>query len=204
MEEQAQPREEDGQAEEGTEDADSRPKGASRVKNGTSDQLDMVILAFAREKKNSEECRERLMYLQADFENYRKRMDREINETKRRTTESVYTNLFDALDELELAIRNGRATESSATLLEGVEMTLKKMKKMLANEGICEIASVGQPFDPKFHSAVSTGVDDGCKEGTVIGEMRKGYQINGRVLRPAMVKVSVKPGSTENNDGEKV
>lgn len=169
----------------------------------TGDQVDRLILAFAKEKEASERCASRLKYLQADFDNYAKRMDRQMEDVKRRTSESIYANLLDVLDELELAIRNGRSSSSAEALLEGVEMTQKKLKKMLASEGISEIACVGQPFDPKFHSAVSTEACGSKEEGMVLEELRKGYTIQGRVLRPAMVKVSVKESPSNGKDDDR-
>jgi molecular chaperone GrpE len=164
----------------------------------TSDQVDGLILAYAKEKKASEECVNRLKYLQADFDNYAKRMDRQMDEAKRRTAESIYSNMLEVLDELELALRNGSSNNNTKTLIEGVEMTMKKLKKLLTSEGISEIACAGKTFDPKFHSAVSTVECADVDEGVVVEELRKGYAIGGRVIRPAMVKVSVK--KSQNDD----
>lgn len=169
----------------------------------TGDQVDGLILAYAKEKKASEECMTRLKYLQADFDNYAKRMDRQMDEAKRRTAESIYANLLEVLDELELALSNGRSSNNAKILTEGVEMTLKKLKKMLASEGISEIACSGKAFDPKFHSAISTVECDDVDEGMVVEELRKGYAIQGRILRPAMVKVSVKKSQNGNKNDKK-
>lgn len=169
----------------------------------TTEKVDSLILALAKERKNSEECLNRLKYLQADFDNYRKRMERQIDEAKRRTAESIYADLLEVLDELELALSNGKASNSSPALMEGVEMTLKKLKKMMAAQGICEISCKGSAFDPKLHCAVSTEEDDNKVEGIVVEELRKGYTIDGRVLRPAMVKVSVRKSGSNHVEKEK-
>lgn len=193
----------ESEAPEGKE-AKGETDGTSRKDKITNDQLDGLIFAFAKEKKNNEDCMNRLKYLQADFDNYRKRMERQMDEVKRCTAESIYANLLEVLDELELALSNGRAADSSSALMEGVEMTLKKLKKMLATEGISEIACMGMALDPRFHSAVSTMTRKDLDEGTVVGELRKGYLINGRVLRPAMVKVSVRESeSSKECDNKK-
>lgn len=183
-------------------DPQPRQKKASEERAVDSDQVDSLILAFAKEKKASEECMNRLKYLQADFDNYAKRMDRQMDEIKRRTAESIYAGLLEVLDELELALRNGGSSNSTTVLMEGVDMTLKKLKKMLASGGIAEIAGEGQAFDPKVHSAVCAVPCEGMAEGMVVEELRKGYTIQGRVLRPAMVKVSIK-GSRSNETCEK-
>ncbi len=182
------------------EESDEKKINSSAVRTLTGDQVDGLILAYAKEKKTSEECINRLKYLQADFDNYAKRMDRQMDDVKRRAAESIYSNLLEVLDELELALHNGRSSDSIKALIEGVEMTLKKLKKMLASEGISEIVCTGEAFDPKFHSAISTAVCDDKDEGIIVEELRKGYTIQGRVLRPAMVKVSIKKSQSNNDD----
>jgi molecular chaperone GrpE len=174
------------------------------AKELTSEQLDGLILAYAKEKKASEECLNRLKYLQADFDNYVRRMDRHMDDTKRRTAESIYANMLEVVDELELALRIGRSSNSTTALIEGVEMTMKKLKKILASGGISEITCEGKAFDPKLHSAITTVECENLVEGTIVEELRKGYTIQGRILRPAMVKVSVKKSQINDKNGSNV
>jgi molecular chaperone GrpE len=147
------------------------------------------------EKKRSEDTLTRLKYLQADFENLKKRYDREAEQIKSYCTERIITQLLEVVDELELAVKNGEiSTPSTEGLLEGVEMTLKKLRKVLEQEGVTEIADPeGKAFDPKLHNAIAAVERDDVAESTVVEQIRKGYLLRGKVIRPSIVKVAVKP-----------
>jgi len=146
------------------------------------------------EKKRSEDYLTRLTYLQADFENMKKRFDREVEQTKSYCNERIIMQLLDVVDELELAVKNGEiSSQSTENLLEGVEMTLKKLRKVLEQEGVTEIANPeGKVFDPTKHNAVATVESDDAEDGTVLEQIRKGYFMRGKVIRPTIVKVAVK------------
>ena len=146
------------------------------------------------EKKRSEDYLTRLTYLQADFENMKKRFDREVEQTKSYCNERIIMQLLDVVDELELAVKNGEiSSQSTENLLEGVEMTLKKLRKVLEQEGVTEIANPeGKVFDPSKHNAVATVESDDAEDGIVLEQIRKGYIMRGKVIRPTIVKVAVK------------
>ncbi|MCW3994882.1 MAG: nucleotide exchange factor GrpE [Candidatus Bathyarchaeota archaeon] len=146
------------------------------------------------EKKRSEDYLNRLKYLQADFENLKKRFDREAEQIKCYSNERIIIQLLEVVDELELAIKNGEiSTPSTSGLLEGVEMTLKKLRKVLEQEGVSEIPDPqGKTFDPSLHNAVIAVEKDDVEESTVIEQVRKGYTLRGRVIRPSIVKVAIK------------
>jgi molecular chaperone GrpE len=146
------------------------------------------------EKKRSEDYLTRLTYLQADFENMKKRFDREVEQTKSYCNERIIIQLLEVVDELELAVKNGEiSSQSTENLLEGVEMTLKKLRKVLEQEGVTEIANPeGKVFDPTKHNAVATVESDDAEDGTVLEQIRKGYFMRGKVIRPTIVKVAVK------------
>lgn len=149
---------------------------------------------LACEKKRSEDYLTRLTYLQADFENMKKRFDREVEQTRSYCNERIIIQLLEVVDELELAVKNGEiSTQSTEDLLEGVEMTLKKLRKVLEQEGVTEIANPeGKAFDPSKHNAVATVESDDAEDGIVLEQIRKGYVMKGRVIRPTIVKVAVK------------
>jgi len=181
-------------------DTGPKPNGNGRredERNNNGNKIDALILAYAEEKKRSSECLNRLQYLQADFDNYRKRVDRQIDDARKSSNERLILALLDVMDELELAIKNAKADDCASALVEGVEMTLKRLKKVLEGEGLTPIESVGKPFNPSMHSVSCTVEDDGTDEGTVLEEQRKGYLLNNKVIRPSMVKISVK-GNSEN------
>ena len=156
--------------------------------------------ALDEEKKRSEECLTRLKYMQADFENYRKRLDRQMEEVKKYSNERLIIQLLDVVDELDMAIKSAGSSNSKETLVQGVEMTLNKLKKVLEKEGVSPIECLGKPFDSSKHDAVSKVEKDDVKGCTVIEEIRKGYSMKEKVIRPSVVKVAVKPLS-ESQEG---
>ncbi len=157
------------------------------------------------EKKRSEDYLIRLKYLQADFENLKKRFDREVEQIKGYCNERIIIPILDVVDELELAVKNGEiSTQSTESLLEGVEMTLKKLRKILEQEGVTPIDNPeGKAFDPSKHNAVLAVETDDVADGTVLEQIRKGYIMRGKVIRPTIVKVAVKPKNQSNQNGGK-
>ena len=155
------------------------------------------------EKKRSEDYITRLRYLQADFENLKKRCDRQLEESKNYATERIVLELLDVMDELELAVKTGEALEEAQPLLEGVQMTLKKLRKVLEREGVSPIECEGKTFDPSKHNAIDTTEREGVK-GCIVGEeVRKGYIMKNKVIRPSIVKVTVPPSQESNSQQEK-
>ena len=144
------------------------------------------------EKKRSEDYLTRLKYLQADFENIKKRFDRETEQIRCYCTERIVTQLLDVVDELELAVKVAKSTEApQKSILEGVEMTLKKLRKVLEQEGVCPIeCTESTPFDPTLHNAIAAETRDDAEQCTVIEEIRKGYKMKDKVLRPSIVRVA--------------
>jgi molecular chaperone GrpE len=179
-------------------DQEPRHRDGQPLNTITAKQVDALIAAYAEEKKRSEDYLNKLKYMQADFENYRKRVDRQIEEVKRTSNERLVMDLLEVMDELELAVSNSKACESAA-LTEGVEMTLKKLRKTLEAEGVKHIESVGKKFDPDLDSVISTAPNEDVEESTVLEELRKGYIMNGRVIRPSMVKISIRSSGLKNN-----
>jgi molecular chaperone GrpE len=156
------------------------------------------------ERKRSEDYLTRLKYLQADFENVKKRFDREMEQVKCYCNERVVMQLLDVVDELELAVKNGEISiQSTQSLLEGVEMTLDKLRKVLEQEGVSEIPDPqGKPFDCSLHNAIATEELEDVAESTVIDQIRKGYILRGRVIRPSIVRVAVKPRNQSNKNNK--
>ena len=126
--------------------------------------------------------------LQADFENYRKRVLREQTALVERATEGLIEQLLPVLDSFELAVANlGKETDIES-LRKGVELVYAELLGVLERAGLQPIAALGEPFDPNVHEAVMQ--DDGAGEPRVGGVLRTGWKLKGRVLRPAMVKVT--------------
>ncbi len=152
------------------------------------------------EKKRVEEYQTRLSYMQADFENLRKRCARQIQEVTTYSTERLVIQLLEVVDELELAVKTAQTANSVQTLVEGVQMTLRRMRKVLEQEGVTPIESIDKPFDPSKHNAIVA--EERCDvEGCVVTEeVRKGYMMKNKVVRPTIVKVAVKNTQLQNTE----
>lgn len=142
------------------------------------------------------ELQQRLLRLQADFDNYRKRTRREMEDLTLRANARLIESLLPVLDNLERALNIASATEQGA-LATGVEMTLRQLQEILTREGLTPVAAAGQPFNPEVHEAVAREETDAAdKINLVVEEFRRGYTLHGRLLRPAMVKVAVAAAAT--------
>ncbi len=157
--------------------------------------------ALEQEKGKSEDLLRRLQYLQADFENYRKRVEKEIGDVKRFSNERLLSDLLTVKDELDLALAKARETKQNPVLLEGVGMIQKRVQNILSKEGVERIPGAGSMFNPDYHEAALRVVSDE-EEGTVLEEVRTGYLLKGRVLRPSIVKVAGKQPMGESAQAE--
>lgn len=145
------------------------------------------------ECKKSETMINTMKYLQADFENYKKRVDKELADTKLFVGEKLITNLLDVVDEFELALRVAKSGGNHGSLAGGVEMTLKKLLEVLAKEGLSRIKTKDRKFDPNFHEATEIVPTKDMEEGIIVAEIRAGYMLRDKVLRPSMVRVASPP-----------
>ena len=143
-----------------------------------------------KEKQSTDECLKHMMYLQADFDNYRKRVESEVAQLKQFSNEKLVSNLLSVVDELELAIKSANESKDNELLVSGVEMVLKKLQSILGKEGLSRIQAIGSPFDPNVHEAVSKVPIEGKDEGIIIDEVRSGYMLKGKVIRPSMVTIA--------------
>jgi len=151
-----------------------------------------------------------LAYLAAEFDNYRKRIAREQESLVAFGNERILLAILPFLDNLERAVSQSQAIENAEALLSGVQMTYEQVLGELRKFGLEQISSIGEPFDPNLHEAIARVAWGGKPEGTVLAESRKGYLLNGRLLRPAQVSVAqgapetVSDGDTgqESVDGE--
>jgi len=127
--------------------------------------------------------------VQAEFENYRKRVSREQEAVVKRACERVVVNLLPVIDSLERAIDHV-ASSGAPESLEGMKMVLSQLLDVVAKEGVTQIDPDGQPFDPLSHQAVGQREDLAVPDGTVVEVYQCGYTMHGRVIRPASVVVS--------------
>lgn len=145
----------------------------------------------------------RLAYLAAEFDNYRKRTAREREAVVAFGNERLLAAILPFLDNLERAISQSEATGSADALLSGVRMTYEQLLAGLRKFGLEQLDAVGKPFDPNLHEAVAVVPWEGALEGTVLAESRKGYLLNGRLLRAAQVSVAGSgPPASPGPEGE--
>ncbi|MBN1192321.1 MAG: nucleotide exchange factor GrpE [Coriobacteriia bacterium] len=128
--------------------------------------------------------------LQADFDNYRKRVARDAEDAAGRAGQRVISEMLPVLDNLERALVHADEGAEGVEFVDGVRMTLGQLLDVLAKEGVERIDPVGEPFDPNEHQAVGQAQREDLAEGTVVELYQHGYRMSGRVLRPASVVVS--------------
>ena len=135
-----------------------------------------------------------LVRRQADFENYRKRVERERQQERHRGAEQLIEQVLPVLDAFDLALK-GQNSGASAEYRKGFEIIRAQLWNALAKQGLQPIEAVGKPFDPHLHHAIENVPTAEQPEGTVMGEMQTGYMFHDRVLRPAMVRVATAPAN---------
>jgi len=144
-------------------------------------------------KQERDSLYDRLLRKQAEFENYKKRVDREKAEYAQFASSDLLRELLNSIDSFELALRNAASEgQNSEEVLRGFELIYKQLQDTLARFGLKPVEAKGKKFDPNFHQAVSTLATNEVEENIIIDELRKGYLLHGRLLRPAMVNVAVK------------
>ena len=141
-----------------------------------------------------DEAQDRLLRLQAEFDNYRKRTDRERRDLHDHFTSELLTEFLPILDDVERALAAARASDDPvlANHRQGLELIQKHFLDLLRRRQVAAIEAHGADFDPNFHQAVGQEVSDVHREGEVIEDMRRGYRIGDRLLRPSMVKVATR------------
>jgi len=138
------------------------------------------------------EQKEKVLRLSAEFENFKKRKQREIDEFKKFANETVFRQVLSVVDNLERAIDSSTDAEEETSLLEGVKLTHKEILKLFESFNVKVIEADNQPFDPNFHQAVTHAQNNDVPDNTVTNVLQKGYLLHDRLLRPAMVVVSKK------------
>lgn len=137
-----------------------------------------------------EEKENKLLRVQADFENYKRRSRLEMEASQKYRSQNIVTDLLPALDSFERALQVETDNEQTKSLLQGMEMVHRQLVEALKKEGVEAIEAVGQEFDPNLHQAVMQAEDENYGSNIVVEEMQKGYKLKDRVIRPSMVKVN--------------
>jgi len=164
------------------------------------EEIDRLLDLLQQERKKSDDYLNNLKFAQADFENYRKRMDREVRQIEDFSTAGLVKKLVPVLDDLDMGFTSAENNPQTKQFQEGIGMVRKRLLASLASEGLEEVPAVGRTFDPVLHEALDTVQGKGVKD-VVVEEIRKGYILKGKVLRPSLVKVelAMQKNSTENS-----
>ena len=177
-----------------TDENASKSKKKSMVKK--ADRKNEVLLRELEEKLEAKEQDVKGKYdsflrVSAEFENYKKRSSREMSDFKKFANETLLKEMLTVVDNLERALESaGENEDCEAKVLEGVELTLKEVLRILENFGVKPIDALEVAFDPNYHQAVMQEASEDHPEQTVLRELQKGYLLHDRLLRPAMVVVS--------------
>jgi molecular chaperone GrpE len=166
---------------------DSDQAAENRVDDSQKDLAEKLKLKEQEARENYD----RLLRVSAEFDNYKKRASREMEEFRKYSNQSLIKEMLSVVDNLELAMNSANGHKDiDKGLLDGLAMTHKEIIKVFEKFKVKPISAMGQPFDPTYHEAVMQEQTDEFPANTVINELQKGYLIHDRLLRPAMVVVA--------------
>jgi molecular chaperone GrpE len=141
-------------------------------------------------QRQRDEYYDLLLRKQAEFDNYRKRVERERQMVSEAAAASIVEELLPLMDDLERALKTEAAGEAADAYRKGVELIQRQLAEILRKRGVRPIEALGADFDPYYHQAVAHDPAEGRRDGEVIEEFRRGYMLGDRLLRPSMVKVA--------------
>ena len=168
-------------------------KAAQESDEGTDENAGPETLAEAQE--TIAELNERIVRLTADFDNFRKRAQREKDEARQFANQGLLEKLLPVLDNFEMALT--AVKDADPSVRDGVQMILDQLLGVLKESGVEPVDAMGQPFDPNLHEALSQEETTEVEEGTVVQQVQRGYKLNDRLVRPARVVVAKAPGAAE-------
>jgi molecular chaperone GrpE len=158
--------------------------------DGVEAEEDAIAADLDKARAEAESYLDDLRRLQADFDNYRKRTLREQTARAASASQALVARLLPVLDNFELAVSSAERSRDFDRMLKGVEMVFGELREVLQGEGLVKIEAEGKPFDPERHEAVIAVEEEDTEPGMVVDIVRAGYELRGKVLRPAMVKVA--------------
>ena len=183
---------------------DKASEQATSTADGPDDQsvpqtVDELIAALETARTAAQQARDQALRAQAEAENVRRRAQRDVESAHKFALERFANDLLPVVDSLERAVESARTTDREgavAAIADGVELSLKLFVDTLARADLIQVDPVGEPFDPKFHQAVGMVESDTAEPGSVLQVLQKGYSLNGRLVRPAMVIVAKTPAGS--------
>jgi molecular chaperone GrpE len=189
--EEAETKEESG----GEDSGDKAPGTEDEMPSGEAAETTLSL------EEQLGELNDKYLRLYAEFENYRKRMLKDKEELVRFANETILHELLPSIDNLEIALQHTQ-DDTSVALVEGVEASLRELKRTIEKLGLKPIEAEGKPFDPAYHHAMTQVKREDVDENMVVEEFRKGYMYKDKVLRPSLVSVSRNPSDEREPDQE--
>ena len=162
-------------------EAEKNEEANEELKEETNEDIDKL-------KAELEDWKQSYLRKQADFQNFSKRKEKELEELRKFSSEKIITKFLGSLDNLERAVEASYETKDFDGLVKGVEMIIRALKDIMSSEGVEEIEAIGE-YDPLYHHAVSVEDNADFKENEIVRVLQKGYIMKGKVIRPAMVSV---------------
>ncbi|MEE8359241.1 MAG: nucleotide exchange factor GrpE [Candidatus Hydrothermarchaeales archaeon] len=156
------------------------------------DEITTLKESLDEKTKQTDEFLGHLQRLQADFENFKKNAEKDKAEYVKYASEGLIKDLIDVYENLERAIENGKESDNTEALLEGVEITFKQMKNIMEKEGLEPINALGEKLDPYKHEVLLSETRKDLEEGTILEEIQRGYTLNKKVIKYSKVKISKK------------
>ena len=175
------------------EDREEHKEKEEHKKKKKDESIDGVKKLLSEKEEEIKGVKEKMLYLQADFENFKKLKAKERMETLKYGNEALIKEFIPVADNLELAISHASTSEECKGILEGVKLTLSEFMKVLERAGVTRIEAVGKKFDPNLHEAFYQEERVDMEPETVISEFQTGYLLNDRLIRPSRVILSKKP-----------
>lgn len=163
---------------------------AEEQSGAAADPATDADMALARAEEELAKHREAMLRMQAEMENLRKRLMRDLDKSRKFALEGVMKDLLQVVDSMERGLETANESASAESLREGQKLTLKMLNKVLRDHGLEVIDPAGQPFDPELHEAVSVVPSPDVPENTVVEVLQKGFRLHDRLIRPAVVVVS--------------
>jgi molecular chaperone GrpE len=167
------------------------------------EELSFVKEDLRKAKESSDSNLNKLKYMVADFDNYRKQMDKQVASKIEENKAELMLRFLNIRDDYVRAVEIAKQSKAEPVVVEGLEGILKNFDHLLKSEGVIEIETIETPFDPNVHDAISFSYRDDLPESTVTDEIRKGYMLDNKVLRPSLVEISKKIVKNTVNDTEK-
>ena len=167
-------------------------------KNKLEEKIKELDAKLIQEQDKCKDYLNQLRYLQADFENFRKRVEKETKEAIQISNQKLVSAFVEIVDDFEKAISAGETTDNKDALLQGIKMVHKNFCKLLEREGLEQIQCLGKPFDPNLHEVLIQVPTNNHETGTVLEEARKGFIFKGKVLRPSVVNISCQTSKSDN------